>query len=42
MGGDWETDGELLAQVDDVVYDTLPRHKFRAMFDEPVRIQVRV
>lgn len=39
-GGDQESDGELLAETDEITYECAPRQKHPVLFDEPVAIYV--
>ncbi|VDH90727.1 E3 ubiquitin-protein ligase MYCBP2, partial [Mytilus galloprovincialis] len=40
-GGDNETDGEMLGESDEVVYECGAREKYAMMFDEPIQIQAQ-
>lgn len=39
-GGDQESDGELLAETDEITYECAPRQKHPVLFDEPVPLYV--
>lgn len=39
-GGEQETDGEMLAETEEVPYECGPRQKYPMLFDDPVPIQV--
>ena len=41
-GGDQETDGELLAETEEMPYECGVRQKFPMLFDDPVPVQVRL
>ncbi|XP_031781072.1 E3 ubiquitin-protein ligase MYCBP2 isoform X6 [Nasonia vitripennis] len=38
-GGEEETDGELLAETDEIPYECEPRQKYSILFNEPVALQ---
>lgn len=38
-GGEQESDGEVIAETEDVPYDCGPRQKYPMMFEEPVLLQ---
>lgn len=38
-GGDQETDGELLAETEEIPFECGVRHKYPILFDEPITIQ---
>ena len=40
-GGDQETDGELLAETEEMPYECGVRQKFPMLFDDPIPVQVR-
>jgi hypothetical protein len=39
-GGEQETDGEMLAETEEVPYECGPRQKYPMLFEEPVPLQV--
>ncbi|KAJ8916891.1 hypothetical protein NQ315_013359 [Exocentrus adspersus] len=40
-GGEQETDGELLAETEEMPYECGPRQKFSFFFDEPIHLQLQ-
>ena len=40
-GGDQETDGDLLAETEEMPYECGARQKYPMLFDEPVAVQVK-
>ena len=40
-GGEQETDGEMLAETEEVPYECGPRQKYPMLFEEPIPLQVR-
>lgn len=41
-GGDQETDGELLAETEEMPYECGIRQKYPMLFDDPVSVQVNI
>lgn len=41
-GGDQESDGEMMAETDELTYECAPRQKHPILFDEPVALYVSV
>lgn len=41
-GGDQESDGEMMAETDELTYECAPRQKHPILFDEPVALYVIV
>jgi len=41
-GGERETDGELLAETDELTYECAPRQKHPVLLDEPIALFVIV
>ena len=41
-GGEHESDGEMLAETDEIPYECGPRQKYPMLFDEPIPLQVSV
>jgi hypothetical protein len=39
-GGEQETDGEMLAETEEVPYECGPRQKYPMLFEEPIPLQV--
>lgn len=39
-GGEQETDGDMLAETEEVPYECGPRQKYPMLFEEPVPLQV--
>lgn len=39
-GGDQESDGELMAETDELTYECAPRQKHPVLLDEPVALYV--
>jgi hypothetical protein len=39
-GGEHESDGEMLAETDEIPYECGPRQKYPMLFDEPIPLQV--
>jgi len=39
-GGDHESDGELMAETDEITYECAPRQKHPVLFDETLAIYV--
>lgn len=41
-GGDHESDGELMAETDEITYECAPRQKYPVLFDETIAIYVTI
>jgi len=39
-GGEQESDGEVMAETDDLIYECAPRQKHPILFDEPIALYV--
>lgn len=39
-GGDQESDGDLMAETDELTYECAPRQKHPVLFDEPLALYV--
>lgn len=39
-GGDQESDGDLMAETDELTYECAPRQKHPVLFDEPIALYV--